>query len=203
MTAPVQRPSIQITLTDLHKRVRNLEAIPGGVGFWRFDYNNQGGWGYLQFNDSFDLDLLPDPLSVGGSWGAAIEDASGAGLLIGSTTGVLVKGQNVAGISTESYFASVLTFGSGPSGAGIYLETRNGYDLKAVVDGDYVLSGTGVFGLSTDSTITLATTSIDINLSPAGALNALAPSGVFLNLPLAPGTSGSLYSNGGVVTVSP
>lgn len=53
---------------------------------WRFNFNNQGGSGYVQFNNSTDLDALPDPMSFGGDWGAAFEDDSGDGLAIGSTS---------------------------------------------------------------------------------------------------------------------
>lgn len=62
---------------------------------WRFNVENLGGSGYVEFGDGVDLDLVHggsgDPLAVGGTWGAAFEDASGDGLLVGSTTTLLLK----------------------------------------------------------------------------------------------------------------
>jgi len=219
VTAPVQRPTPAAAITDLHKRVRALEGTQaGGLDAVRFnDKNTELALRYLIVVANEDIPTTDNSIHIesAGAVGDFEIVAKGNLTLDGdqiqlSAPNPIVlfgAGEIIRLDSTEILLDSVATSikssSSGPSGAGIYLETANGYDLKMVVDGDYVLSGTGVFGLSTDSTITLATTSSDINLGPAGALNALAPSGIFLNLPLAPGTSGSLYSNGGVVTVSP
>lgn len=68
------------------------DPLPGFGDGIRFNYDNEGGFLYVRFNASLDIDTFPDPadsLSVGGDWGGVIEDASGDGLLIGST--VLLK----------------------------------------------------------------------------------------------------------------
>lgn len=74
-------------------RAKHMQIVRGAVTVaagWMFNKDNEGGWGYVQFNDSVDLDALPDPLGAGGTWGASLQDASGDGFLIGSTTDLTV-----------------------------------------------------------------------------------------------------------------
>lgn len=137
------RPGVGRSLGNHEARIRALERRAAGSG-WRFDTDNEGGWGYLQFNDCFDLDLLPDPLAVGGTWGAAFEDDSGCGFVIGSTTTLLLKSRDI--LSVESIGNWVATIGG------------------------------------------------DISFTVFGS--------IFLNLPAAPGPTGSLWNDSGTVKVA-
>ena len=78
---------LRLPLHGRQHRARGADPIwPGDP--WMFNYDNQGGYGYVQFNDTLDIDLFPDPLAVGGDWGGVIVDDSGDGLLLGSNGGV-------------------------------------------------------------------------------------------------------------------
>jgi hypothetical protein len=67
---------------------------------WQFNVDNEGGSGYVQFNEGVDLDFKPDPLAQGGTWGAAFEDASGDGILIGSTGEILLLSDGTFAINS-------------------------------------------------------------------------------------------------------
>lgn len=103
---PVQRSSDDRDFSEIFQRLDDLERSPGQG--WRFDFDNEGGFGFLRFNDSFDLDTFPDPadsLATGGTWGGAIEEASGDGLLIGSTTTLLLKALGDMGMAVVGTLA--------------------------------------------------------------------------------------------------
>lgn len=104
---------------------------PGGsdpiTGVLAFNRDNEGGWLYAQTNDSFDLDLLPDPLAVGGTWGMVLEDGSDAGMLLGSTGQVLIKGRD-GGVALESNGGGI---SRSSDGGGINDDTGGGgYQLR-------------------------------------------------------------------------
>ena len=82
MTAPVNRPDVNHAITDLQKRIRALEATPGGpnVGII-FNYDNEGGYLDITTNDQ-------DGSSVGLSLidtnhGIKIRETGDSGLYIG------------------------------------------------------------------------------------------------------------------------
>jgi len=91
-------------LRELEIWIKDRLGAVGSQG-WRFDFDNEGGFGFLRFNTSFDLDTFPTPddsLSQGGEWGAVFEDASGKGFLIGSTTLMKVIADGLLQLSGDS-----------------------------------------------------------------------------------------------------
>ncbi len=51
-----------------------FRSQPGGGSGWRFNVDNEGGWGYVIANDSTDLGF--------GDWGLVFGDTSGDGVLL-------------------------------------------------------------------------------------------------------------------------
>ncbi len=68
---PTKPPSGGRTLGNHEARIRVLERSPRQG--WRFDTDNEGGWGYVFSNDSTDIDY--------GEYGMALGDKSGEGAL--------------------------------------------------------------------------------------------------------------------------
>ncbi len=128
---------------------------------WRFNVDNEGGSGYVQFNDCVDLDTMPDPLGIGGMWGAAFEDASGCGLALGSTTALLFKSEGAllfqagspanfdVGIATAPDVSSASTLALGSA----YQNTL-GYDVVLSVYLSVTANVSGVLQLGVGPTNT-------------------------------------------------
>lgn len=170
MKGRADSPSFFDELVEDRDRIRTVEFALSR-GDWRFNFDNEGGWGYLQFNDCFDLDELPDPLAVGGSWGAAIEDDSGCGLLIGSTAGMLLKtresdlqlladdGSLYAVGSTRAWLiSSGQIVSSQPSGIGLNCSDATAHVDVSTVNGAVTINSGGDASMTAGAakTLTLA-----------------------------------------------
>lgn len=70
---PGERASLWEKLGDLARRVGKLEAVPQTEG-WRFNVDNEGGWGYVVANDSADIDF--------GELGMVIGETTAEGLFL-------------------------------------------------------------------------------------------------------------------------
>ncbi len=76
MSRPVIGPLTDRDLVDLKTwlevwfRGRNEKGADG----WRFNVDNEGGWGFVRSNDSTDIDY--------GEWGLVFADTSGEGILL-------------------------------------------------------------------------------------------------------------------------
>lgn len=77
---PASRPSETRTLGNHEKRLRALERVLASLG-WRFDFDNQGGWGKLTFRGAtpgssgdtgFELNVLAEDGGAG-DWEINVE----------------------------------------------------------------------------------------------------------------------------------
>ncbi len=174
---PVMRPGEDRDVTEIFQRLDDLERIAPG---WRFNFDNEGGSGYVQTNDCVDLDAMPDPLAVGGNIGLAFEDDSGCGVLVGSNDAdTTIKARNstvnLIGDGVEAFIGNAFnTFLAIGSSFTIY--DHNNDPLFTVTEAGQANFVAGSSGITLDSTgpIDIATSGNSIVLNTSGITASLA-----------------------------
>lgn len=121
---------------------------------WIFNFDNEGGWGYVQTNANFDLDLLPDPVAEGGLWGLVFEDDSGRGILIGSVTYLKLKSRTRE-LEIESQGA---TWDFVAGGSGVVAVESNDVNWQTSSGDPFNIDSGGSVSLSADTDISLIAT---------------------------------------------
>lgn len=120
---------------------------PSGI---HFDAENQGGYLYVQANEDasmFDFNGgNGDALGNGGNWGVAIEDASGSGLTLASTTGILINGTTSVDLDAGSSDVHMRLLASGE----LRVDLNNVSSKFTIRDS----VGTVLFEVDEDGTIT-------------------------------------------------
>lgn len=79
LVPPGLRPGVPRSLGNHEARIRALERLLRDPG-WRFNVDNEGGWGQVVFNDSFEAPAL-------GVVGGVFTDKTGEGVYLQSIFG--------------------------------------------------------------------------------------------------------------------
>ncbi len=97
----------------------NLGKPKGGASGWRFNVDNEGGWGFVRSNDSTDIDY--------GEYGLQFADTSEHGiLLVAQNAGNTLQGQVIV---NDSQITLTLV----PSNATAFLSTDGTF--SCILDG--------------------------------------------------------------------